>query len=147
LLWPRDPHTEAKHAILKRYLQAWWPILLQTAWVKRLTFLDGFAGPGEYEPTDEQTKGPEGSPCIALRTMLERSDMIKGRPITFIFIEQMPKRHRHLEQLLKARFPDLPPSVYVRIECAAFEDAAEGLLTNASSWRSPIFANLDTWGI
>ena len=26
-LWKREPHTEAKHLILDRYLKAWFPIL------------------------------------------------------------------------------------------------------------------------
>jgi len=26
-VWPLEPHTRAKHEILRRYLQAWTPIL------------------------------------------------------------------------------------------------------------------------
>jgi hypothetical protein len=38
-----------------------------SSWNKRLIFTDGFYGPGEYET------GEEGSPLIALRTLLEHS--------------------------------------------------------------------------
>ncbi|MGQ0680410.1 MAG: three-Cys-motif partner protein TcmP [Actinomycetota bacterium] len=141
VLWKRDPHTAAKHEILRRYLQAWWPILLQNNWVRKLTFLDGFAGPGEYEC------GAEGSPCIALRTLLERTELIGSRSIEFIFIEESKKRKEHLEQLLSATFPELPKWVSISIECGTFETAAQRLLTESNSWGSPIFANLDTWGV
>jgi len=47
-LWPLNPHTEAKHRLYKRYISAWAPILLQEAWVHKVTYLEGFAGPGEY---------------------------------------------------------------------------------------------------
>lgn len=45
-LWPREPHTEGKHLVLKEYLNAWFPILGGTQ--GRIVFIDGFAGPGEY---------------------------------------------------------------------------------------------------
>ena len=140
VLWTRDPHTEAKHEILKRYLQAWWPILLQSNRTKRLTFLDGFAGPGEYE------NGPEGSPCIALRTLCSRSDLIGNRQISFVFIEENSRRKQHLENLIGERI-DLPPGVSVIIEQGRFEQCAIPLLNRAKAWGSPIFANLDTWGV
>lgn len=61
--WPLDPHTAAKHEILRRYLNAWFPIL--GTYNGRVVFLDGFAGPGIY------SQGEPGSPIVALRTLLE----------------------------------------------------------------------------
>ncbi len=46
IIWEMDPHTEAKHEILKKYLQAWLPIIGR--YNGRVVYLDGFAGPGEY---------------------------------------------------------------------------------------------------
>jgi three-Cys-motif partner protein len=43
-----EPHTRAKHEILKRYLQAWMVILSQGRFPEIL-YIDGFAGPGQYE--------------------------------------------------------------------------------------------------
>jgi hypothetical protein len=60
VLWQLEAHTEAKHRLDKRYLDAWWPIFLQQRWVKRVTYVDAFAGPGEY------SGGEEGSPVFAL---------------------------------------------------------------------------------
>jgi three-Cys-motif partner protein len=58
-VWPAEPHTLVKHKILRRYVQAWFPILTQQAQNLRrqygnldsreILFIDGFAGPGEYE--------------------------------------------------------------------------------------------------
>ena len=53
-LWPLDEQTMGKHLVLRHYLNGWFPIL--SRWNGRLLFIDGFAGPGEYE------NGQEGSP-------------------------------------------------------------------------------------
>lgn len=49
-LWPLEPATEAKHRLYKRYLDAWWPIMLQpnkSGWSRpHVTYVDAFAGPG-----------------------------------------------------------------------------------------------------
>ena len=57
-LWAIEPHTRAKHEILRRYLEAWTPILASSHRV--ILYVDGFAGPGAY------AGGEEGSPIIAL---------------------------------------------------------------------------------
>lgn len=46
MLWPREDHTWAKHVILRRYLDAWIPIMSTIR--RELVLIDGFAGPGEY---------------------------------------------------------------------------------------------------
>lgn len=53
VIWELKPHTKAKHDILRRYLQAWFAIMGQT--YPRIVYIDGFAGPGEYD------RGEEGS--------------------------------------------------------------------------------------
>ena len=58
-VWELEPHTRAKHAILKRYLQAWTPTL-SLGGFPQIAYIDGFAGPGKY------SKGEDGSPVIAL---------------------------------------------------------------------------------
>lgn len=59
--WDIEPHTEAKHEILRYYLGAWFPILGRRQ--HRLLYVDGFAGPGEYKG------GKDGSPIIALKVV------------------------------------------------------------------------------
>ena len=56
-LWPLEPQTLGKHLVLRNYLNGWFPILGR--WNDRLLFVDGFAGPGEYDG------GEKGSPCCA----------------------------------------------------------------------------------
>ena len=45
-LWDLEGHTVGKHRVLGSYLDAWLPIILRR--FDRATFVDGFAGPGEY---------------------------------------------------------------------------------------------------
>ena len=57
-VWNLEPHTAKKHKILRRYFEAWLPILATTQ--GRLLYIDGFAGPGEYQ------NGAPGSPLVIL---------------------------------------------------------------------------------
>src|SRR5580704_5033889 len=79
-IWPLEPHTRAKHEILKRYLQAWMVILSQGRFPEIL-YIDGFAGPGEY------SGGEVGSPIIALDTALAFRPPLTSQ-VHFLFVEQ-----------------------------------------------------------
>lgn len=72
VLWELEPATAAKHQLYRRYLDAWWPILVQPSsrdgHVRpRVTYLDAFAGPGRY------VGGQEGSPVFALHRLLDHA--------------------------------------------------------------------------
>ena len=56
-VWPLEPHTRAKHEILRRYLEAW-SAILSLGGFKTIAYVDGFAGPGLYD------NGEDGSPSI-----------------------------------------------------------------------------------
>ena len=88
-IWELKPHTQAKHIILRRYLQAWLPIM--TTYHGRVLYIDGFAGPGIY------SEGAEGSPIIALREAKNHKANITAE-IVFIFIEADSKRHVELKK-------------------------------------------------
>jgi three-Cys-motif partner protein len=97
-VWPAEPHTRAKHRILKAYLDAWMPILSRQA--ARLTnrtpsirYIDGFAGPGIYEG------GEKGSPVLALESALFHSAEFPV-PIDFTFIEADKARCESLSREL-----------------------------------------------
>lgn len=145
VLWPLEPHTEAKHRLYKRYLDAWFPIFLQQAWVNRVTYVDAFAGPGEYEA------GEEGSPVFALDRLLnhearQRMNLTRSR-VTMIFIEGDQARHRHLSDLLVKRFgplEQLPVTLIVKHGRAELDTLP--LLTQTAAWGSPILAIYDSWG-
>jgi three-Cys-motif partner protein len=91
-VWELQPHTRAKHAILRRYLQAWIPILTQGGFPSIL-YIDGFAGPGRY------TGGEDGSPIIAIRAALEHKARISGN-ILFLFVEERSDRASVLRECL-----------------------------------------------
>ena len=84
MLPPIQPHTLAKHHILEYHLNQWFPILGRTH--RRLRYIDGFAGPGEYEG------GDTGSPILALETIRQHSEFERfereGKTIEFLFVER-----------------------------------------------------------
>ena len=85
------PHTAAKHQLLKKYLNAWFPILGKHH--GRITYIDGFAGPGEYED------GEVGSPIIAIeaaKAHVAKGTLAPNVNIDFIFVEAKPEFADHL---------------------------------------------------
>jgi three-Cys-motif partner protein len=139
-VWKLDPHTRAKHAILRRYLQAWTPILTQGGFPK-VAYLDGFAGPGQYEG------GEDGSPIIALKAALDHSARITGQVI-FVFVEEKPDRAEFLRQLVQSM--SLPNNFVVQIYGEkTFEQAfAEfrRLHADRNARLPPTFAFIDPFG-
>ena len=139
-IWKLDPHTGAKHAILRRYLQAWTPILAQGGFPK-IVYVDGFAGPGLYEG------GEEGSPIIALKTAIDHAERIRGS-IVFLFVEANTDRAEFLRRLVEELSP--PPNFQVIIEGGkTFADAFVGFyrqLISRNGRLPPMFAFIDPFG-
>jgi three-Cys-motif partner protein len=94
-VWELEPHTRAKHELLKRYLQAWMIILSQGKFAEIL-YIDGFAGPGEY------AGGEAGSPIIALDTALEFKPPLTAK-VHFLFVEERDDRADHLRKQVALR--------------------------------------------
>ncbi|MFE4482181.1 three-Cys-motif partner protein TcmP, partial [Kitasatospora sp. NPDC056789] len=93
VIWPRDPHTAAKHALLRRYLQAWAPIMLSRNEI--ITYAEGFAGPGVYRD------GEPGSPVVAHQVFsgaLRRSP----RRVNMVLVEEDARRRTELERRIEA---------------------------------------------
>ena len=67
-LWEAEPHTLAKHAVLRGYLEAWFPIL--GSWSGRLLYVDGFAGPGDIGAGKKVLRL---SPLTSLRSIAQSS--------------------------------------------------------------------------
>ncbi|MDX2057238.1 MAG: three-Cys-motif partner protein TcmP [Gemmatimonadales bacterium] len=137
-IWELEPHTAAKHAILRRYLQAWIPILTRVH--GRVVYIDGFAGPGVYKG------GEDGSPIIALKSALEHAARIRGE-IAFLFIELDPQRKASLEESVAAL--SLPPRFRVEIQegrCAETIGELLDGLERAGGNLAPTFAFLDPFG-
>ena len=94
VIWDRDPHTAAKHQILKGYLDAWFPIIASSWKSTGLTYVDAFAGPGEY------LDGSFGSPIIAARAAFVSQVTKHGARINLVFVEKNRERFDHLTRLL-----------------------------------------------
>ncbi len=138
-VWDRDPHTEAKHRVLRGYFDAWYPIMLRT--FPRLTVFEGYAGPGLY------TKGEDGSPVIALRALLERPGLLtEGQTVRYVLIEERDDRLQKLQEVIGETFPKLPSGVTVAYHHGSCEHIWETALDQADAWGMPIFANLDPFG-
>jgi three-Cys-motif partner protein len=77
-VWDLEPHTAKKHEILRRYFQAWLPIMVR--WNNRVLFIDGFAGPGEY------SRGEDGSPVIVLKAARDHTHKFEAE-LVCLFVE------------------------------------------------------------
>jgi three-Cys-motif partner protein len=143
VVWPLEPHTRGKHEVLRRYLDAWFPIL--GSWAGRILFIDGFAGPGEY------AGGEPGSPLIALKSFLDHSSRnVVRAQVLFLFIEKDPERAAHLEQLVQSFQPRLPPGCEVRVHPGTFDASMNGVLDQLESSRAqlgPAFLMVDPFGV
>ena len=142
-VWPIEPHSVAKHELLRNYLDAWFPILASKE--RRVIFLDGFAGPGIY------SDGQPGSPIIALKSLLERTDLDRYARCQFIFhfIEKDPARHGRLRVELQ-QFDPLPRNVTVATHLDEFQDVIEKVSDSLSSRNrkiAPTLAFIDPFGV
>lgn len=142
ILWERDPHTAAKHTLLRRYLSAWFPIMASQFRDVGITFFDGFAGPGEY------TNAQDSSPAIAMEQALRSEVTGSGTQTRLVFVEKDHGRAEHLRNLLDARFsrPNRAPGLVMRVHRGECADLFEQAIAEVGGWDGPVFANLDGWG-
>lgn len=142
-LWELDPQTQGKHLVLEKYLAAWFPIM--GSWSRRILFIDGFAGPGQYKG------GEPGSPIIALRSLCQHSARTGiTSEVGFVFIEKDKDRKDHLESVIDDWKPFLPSNCWVQILQGAFDDKmTEALdqLDTQSSRLAPAFVMVDPFGV
>jgi three-Cys-motif partner protein len=139
-VWDLESHTRAKHEILKRYLDAWIPILALGGFPE-IIYMDGFAGPGRY------SKGEDGSPIIALRAALAHQEHIKAR-VQFLFVEKDAARAAVLQEVVNG----IPRPANFRAKVAGGEtlEAAFCSLLRSYTDRAkrlpPTFAFIDPFG-
>lgn len=140
-VWEIEDQTRAKHAILRSYLGAWFPIMGRSPGTDRLLFIDGFAGPGKY------ADGSPGSPLIALDVLLNHSNVNPNCRYYFVFNENDPARHESLVQELESREATrpLPQNVEVVTERGEFVDLVRDI-TDDGKRLIPLFAFIDPFG-
>lgn len=142
-LWQLEPHTLGKHLVLKRYLDAWLPIM--AAWNGRILFIDGFAGPGKYQ------SGEDGSPVIALKALKHHAAKARiTAEVSFVFIEADRTRADHLDQTVASMKPGLPGNCATEVIHGAFDeemtDALDKLDAQAAQ-LAPAFVMVDPFGV
>ena len=141
VIWSLEPHTEAKHKILRRYLQAWFPRL--SSRYGALIYIDGFAGPGEY------VDGQDGSPIIALKAAKEHRLVGRLSRINFLFVEKDPARCNHLKSIIERVRPELPQKFNIMTVNRSFHDVMSSLLQGidiAGTSLAATFAFIDPFG-
>jgi three-Cys-motif partner protein len=146
-IWPAEPHTIAKIAMLQKYLFQWFSILGTSPSFrgKELWYIDGFAGPGEY------TNYPIGSPNAALGVAAEAISAAGSRwgagDVRCFFIEETKWTYEHLV----CRLAQHPSHLRVHHE-THYGPFVEGLARlrlvrpNPFSSDSPLFAFIDPFG-
>ncbi|WP_062231940.1 three-Cys-motif partner protein TcmP [Fictibacillus sp. FJAT-27399] len=155
MLWPLQPHTAAKHQLLRKYLQVWMRVMtLGINHNKPAIFIDGFSGPGEYEG------GEDGSPVIILKEAVEYMKQFPSHKpqLRFIFIEQNAERFNNLKGKVCELFNDnyhtinspYSPSQYNNIIIYfynhSFIDTINHLLDHMDGRMAPTFAFIDPFG-
>lgn len=147
--WKIEPHTRAKHELLRRYLGAWFPILASSGYNRRVLFIDGFAGPGAYA-SDEP-----GSPLIALGTLIGHPQFERwsGTEFKFMFIESSRDRHSSLEAEVEALWKSLhggkPSNIQVHIINDEFAAVAKRIVADLADQQkklAPTLAFIDPFG-
>ena len=137
-VWPLEPHTRAKHEILRRYLQAWTPILTQGGFPE-IMYVDGFAGPGRY------SEGEDGSPVIALQVALEQRAQIKAT-LRFVFVEKDDERAGVLREIVDDL--ETPDNFQIEVNGGETFETAFGRVLDSYQGRQlpPTFAFIDPFG-
>ena len=142
-IWEIQPHTQAKLEILKKYLNAWLPII--TRFNKKVIYIDGFAGPGIYK------NGEEGSPIVAIKSLLNHKFIPSDRHFKFLFIEKDKERAKILEkELNKINLPNTEFTYDTKIMRAEFEDIISEILDfieDKGSNLAPAFVFIDPFGM
>lgn len=137
-VWEIEPHTQAKHEILRRYLGAWFPIL--GTYNERIIYIDGFCGPGRYK------EGDVGSPIIALREAVKHEKRLQRNKLLFLFSDERPDRIDQLNAELKQEI--IPSNFEVRAVTGEFEERFRNFLDAIDKGLQigPTFAFVDPFG-
>jgi three-Cys-motif partner protein len=137
-IWPLEPHTMAKHQILKLYLQAWFPIL--SSYQGKVVYIDGFCGPGRYKG------GEPGSPLIVLDLAANHIKELRGETV-FWFIDKDERRIAHLRSELQQL--TFPANFKITTDHGSFDQKLEAVLNKIDSLGAqlaPTFIFIDPFG-
>lgn len=136
-IWEADPHTLAKIELLRRYLNAWFPIVGNS--FRELTYIDGFCGPGIYKG------GEDGSPVAALKSA-SNATMKKANKVLFVFNDKRQDRIDCLDELIQNfNYSDI---FTIATRVSSFDVKIKEILDYFEDRDSinPLFAFIDPFG-
>ncbi len=143
--WVMAGHTRAKHQILTKYLGAWYPAI--SKYSGRVLYIDGFAGRGRYDD------GSEGSPQLALRTLIDHPILAQRASceFLFLFIEKNAENAAALQAELQALEDSgvIPKNVLWGVVNGSFDIEVQQMcerLREQGMNRAPTFAFIDPFG-
>lgn len=131
-----------KHALLRRYLGGWFPILAR--WRGRVIYIDCHAGKGLH------AGGQKGSPLVALEVLITHRhlpNILQNADVRLLFIEADPANKQELETHLANS--SLPQKVHVDVICEDYEKVIQGIinhLTSNNQQMAPAFVFVDPYG-
>lgn len=138
-----DGLQHAKHQLLRRYLDGWFPIMSTRN--ARILYVDCHAGRGRHKT------GHEGSPILALRRLLghtHRDRILAHTEVCFVFLERDLANYRYLTTEI-ASLGKLPDNVRVHPFCGDYEAELRRIvdyIRRRGTALAPAFAFLDPYG-
>ena len=144
-IWEAPPHTIAKIEMLRAYLIAWFQILGRSRPGQELLYVDGFAGPGEYN------NYATGSPLAALTAakgalQLVGTNWVAGK-VHCAFIEAEKDRFNHLQQKIDSF--EKPDEIEIHLYRKTFTDGLAQLKNDVPlpfQAQHPLFVFIDPFG-
>ncbi|MFZ3474239.1 three-Cys-motif partner protein TcmP [Streptomyces sp. 4.24] len=141
MTWRRDPHTAAKHDLLRGYLAAWAPILLSRH--DMATYAEGFSGPGIYQ------EGEPGSPVIAHGVFSGAIERYPKRLRIFLMEEDSRRVEELRRQMVRAQERQssyVNQRLTVDITEGDFHPTLLQRLRTSGALGKPLFVLLDSYG-
>lgn len=143
-LWEAEPHTLAKIEIVRQYLVRWFQILGRAHPNRRLLYIDGFSGPGEY------LNAVLGSPVTALnvaREAIQTTPDLRNKEIVFLFVEKEAWCVDHLRSVIQRS--EWPHQIKWDILHGTFDERISSILSQIRAQGqklAPTFAFIDPFG-
>lgn len=144
-IWDAPPHTIAKIEMLQAYLVVWFQIFGRTRAKQELLYVDGFAGPGEYQ------NYATGSPLAAL-TAAKKAIELTGTSwiagdVHCAFIEPDADRFKNLQQ--KLTLLEKPANILIHSYPETFTRGLQSIKKDISqpfTNQHPLFVFIDPFG-
>ena len=134
---------EAKHQLLKKYLNGWFPIL--TSAHGQVIYVDCHAGRGSH------ITGQKGSPILALQALLNhklRAQILSSTKVRFILFESDLANCQHLWKEIRY-LGKRPENIHVDVFPADFQKTLREVVDNMNQQNqllAPSFAFVDPYG-